>query len=123
MLGKPAAIRYGAVTLNTLAYASGAIVIAPVTFWQLAHFPLETVPSSAWMAVIYMALVPSVVCYIIYYHALTRMEASRLAAFNYLLPVLATISGVFLLDEHITVWTVVAAGVIFTGIYMVERAR
>jgi drug/metabolite transporter (DMT)-like permease len=70
-----------------------------------------------------MALLPSVVCYLIYYYALARMEASQLAAINYLLPVLATLSGVWLLGEHVTLAAVAAAIVIFSGIYMVERAR
>jgi drug/metabolite transporter (DMT)-like permease len=50
------------------------------------------------------------------------MEASRLAAFNYLLPPLATIAGVLLLGEHVTPWTILGAAVIFGGIYLVERA-
>jgi drug/metabolite transporter (DMT)-like permease len=70
-----------------------------------------------------MALLPSVICYLIYYYALAHMEASRLSAFNYLLPVLATVMGIFLLDEHITLSLVLSALVIFSGIYLVERAR
>ena len=51
------------------------------------------------------------------------MEASRLSAFNYLMPPLATILGVWTLGEHVTLWTMVAAAVIFSGIYLVERER
>jgi drug/metabolite transporter (DMT)-like permease len=64
-----------------------------------------------------------VVCYLIYYYALGHMEASRLAAFNYLLPPMATLLGIWTLGEQITLWTVLAASVIFGGIYLVERAR
>jgi drug/metabolite transporter (DMT)-like permease len=32
------------------------------------------------------------------------------------------ISGVWLLGEHVTLWTVVGAAVIFAGIYLVEWA-
>ena len=59
----------------------------------------------------------------IYYYALAHMEASRLAAINYLMPPLATLMGVWTLGEHITLSTVLAAAVIFSGIYIVERAR
>jgi drug/metabolite transporter (DMT)-like permease len=84
---------------------------------------MATVPWSAWASVFYMALGPSVICYLIYYYALGHMAASRLSAFNYLLPPLATLLGVWTLGEHLTVWTVVSALVIFSGIYIVERAR
>jgi drug/metabolite transporter (DMT)-like permease len=70
-----------------------------------------------------MALGPSVICYLIYYYALAHMEVSHLSAFNYLLPVMATLLGVWTLGESITVWTVVAGIVIFGGVYVVERAQ
>jgi drug/metabolite transporter (DMT)-like permease len=123
VIGKPTARQHGSVSVNTVAYVGGALLLSPVTIWQLAHFPVATVPWSAWGAVFFMALGPSVVCYLIYYYALARMEASRLAAVNYLLPPLATLSGVWLLGERVTLGAVAAAIVIFSGIYMVERAR
>jgi drug/metabolite transporter (DMT)-like permease len=123
VLGKPTAKRHGSISVNTVAYVGGALLLSPVTIWQASRFPLATVPWQAWLSVFYMALLPSVVCYLIYYYALARMEASQLAAINYLLPVLATLSGVWLLGEHVTLAAVAAAIVIFSGIYMVERAR
>jgi drug/metabolite transporter (DMT)-like permease len=121
VLGKPSAKRHGSIAVNTVAYVGGALLMAPVTVWQAAHFPLAAVPWSAWLSVFYMALGSSVICYLIYYYALARMDASRLSAFNYLLPAMATLLGVWTLGEHLTVWTVVAGMVIFGGIYMVER--
>lgn len=123
VLGKPTARQHGSITVNTVAYVGGALLMAPVTLWQASRFPMATVPWSAWASVFYMALGPSVICYLIYYYALGHMAASRLSAFNYLLPPLATLLGVWTLGEHLTVWTVVSALVIFSGIYIVERAR
>jgi len=123
VLGKPHAKRYGTATVNTFAYAGGALMMAPVTLWQLARFDLRAVPLSAWAAVFYMALVPSVVCYLIYYYALAHMEASRLAAFSYLQPLLAIVFGIVILHEHVTLALVVSALVIFGGVYITERVR
>jgi drug/metabolite transporter (DMT)-like permease len=123
VLGKPTANQYGSISVNTIAYVGGAIMMAPVTIGQSASFPLASLPAVAWLSVFYMALVSSVLAYLVYYYALARMEASRLAAFNYLLPVEATLLGVWLLGEHITAWAAVAGVIIFSGIYMVERAR
>jgi drug/metabolite transporter (DMT)-like permease len=36
---------------------------------------------------------------------------------------MATLLGIWTLGEQITLWTVLAASVIFGGIYLVERAR
>ena len=123
VLGKPTAKRHGSIAVNTVAYVGGALLMAPVTVWQAARFPMASVPWGAWASVFYMALGPSVVCYLIYYYALAHMEASRLAAFNYLLPPMATLLGIWTLSEHVTLAAVASAAVIFGGIYMVERAR
>jgi drug/metabolite transporter (DMT)-like permease len=95
VLAKPQAKRYGAVAVNTFAYAGGGLLMAPVTVWQAAGFDFRAVPISAWAAVLYMALLPSVICYLIYYYALARIDASRLAFF-----VPAAVAGNRLRDRH-----------------------
>jgi drug/metabolite transporter (DMT)-like permease len=123
VLAKPQTKRYGGITVNTFAYAGGALLMGPVTLWQAAAFNFRAVPFSAWAAVFYMAFLPSVICYLIYYYALARMEASRLAAFSYLQPVLAIVFGIVVLQEHVTFALVVSGLVIFIGVYITERAR
>jgi drug/metabolite transporter (DMT)-like permease len=123
VLGKPQANRYGTITVNTFAYAGGALLMSPVTLWQSAGFDFRAVPFSAWAGVCYMALLPSVICYLIYFYALAHMEASRLAAFSYLQPLLATVFGIFILHERVTLALVVSGLVIFGGVYITERAR
>ncbi len=123
VLAKPQTKRYGGITVNTFAYAGGGLLMAPVTVWQAAGFNFRAVPLSAWAAVFYMAFLPSVICYLIYYYALARMEASRLAAFSYLQPVLAIVFGILVLQEHVTFALVVSGLVIFLGVYITERAR
>jgi drug/metabolite transporter (DMT)-like permease len=123
VFAKPQAKRYGAVTVNTFAYTGGGLLMAPVTLWQVTGFNFRAVPVSAWAAAFYMALVPSVICYLIYYYTLARMEASRLAAFSYLQPLMAVTFGVLILHEHVTFGLVVSGLVIFAGVYITERAR
>lgn len=43
VLGKPQAKRYGTITVNTFAYAGGALLMAPVTLWQSAGFDFRAV--------------------------------------------------------------------------------
>lgn len=123
VLGKSHTNRYGTIAVNTVAYVGGALAMAPLTLWQSSGFPFRTVPLSAWAAVFYMAVVPSVVCYLIYYYALAHMDASRLAAFSYLQPLLAILFGIAFLHEHVTLVLVASGVIIFGGVYITERAR
>jgi drug/metabolite transporter (DMT)-like permease len=121
VFGKPVTRRYSSVTVNTFAYVSGAIALAPVTIWQAAAFPLGRISVTGWMCAFYMALFPSVVAYLIYYYALTHIAASRVASFSYLQPVFATTMAVFLLGEPVTAPVVAAGAVILAGVYITER--
>ncbi|HUB79133.1 MAG TPA: DMT family transporter [Bryobacteraceae bacterium] len=123
VVGKPTAAKFGSISVMTVAYVGAALLVSPLTIWRISQFHLAAAPASAWLALTYMTVGPSVTCYLIYYYALARMEASRLTSLNYVLPVLATLLGVLILGEQVTLWTAVAGVVIFTGVYMVERAR
>ena len=119
--GKKAAERHSTVAVNGFAYVSGAALLAPVVLWQARQFPFAHVTAAGWSSLVYMALFPSVICYLIYYHALTHISAARVSAFIYLEPLIATLMGVAFLGERITGSLVAGGTVIFTGVYLTER--
>ena len=98
-----------------------ALLLAPVMLWQSSGFSFAQVSAAGWTSLVYMALFPSLICYLIYYHALTRISASRVAAFVYVEPVIATLMAVAFLGERITAPLVAGGTVIFAGVYLTER--
>jgi len=121
VFGKRLAQRYSAVTVNTFGYVGGALMLLPITLWDSAGFSYQHVTLLGWACVLYMALFPSVLAYLIYYHALKSIPASRVSAFSYLQPVLAMAMGVVILGERITGPLLVGGTVIFSGVYLTER--
>jgi drug/metabolite transporter (DMT)-like permease len=121
VFGKKAAERHSTVAVNGFAYLSGAVLLAPILLWQARGFSFGQVSAAGWTSLVYMALFPSVVCYLIYYHALTHISASRVSAFIYLEPVIATLMGVAFLGERISTSLVAGGTVIFTGVFLTER--
>jgi drug/metabolite transporter (DMT)-like permease len=121
VLGKRVTGRHSSVTVNTFAYVGGAVALSPVTLWEASSFSFAQVSTRGWASLAYMALFPSVVCYLIYYYALTQIAASRVSAFSYLQPPLATLLGVLMLGERITAPLVLGGAVIFAGVYLAER--
>jgi drug/metabolite transporter (DMT)-like permease len=119
--GKNATERYSTVAVNGFAYMSAAVLLAPIVVWQARDFSFAHVSGAAWSSLVYMALFPSAICYLIYYYALTRISASRVSAFIYLEPLIATIMAVAFLGERVTTPLVASGTVIFTGIYLTER--
>ena len=121
VFGKEATERYSTITMNTYAYVGGAIALLPWTLWEAARQPPADVSAGAWLAAIYMALFPSVIAYLIYYHALAHMTATRVSAFSYLQPVFASILSVAILGESLGAPVIAGGAVILGGVYLAER--
>ncbi len=121
VLGKRATVRHSSLAVNAFAFIGSALALVPFVWWRFRTFAFDHVTAAGWSSVIYMAVFPSVVCYLIYYYALTRVPASRVSAFSYLQPPLAAAMGVLFLGEHITTPLVAGGTVIFTGVVLTER--
>jgi drug/metabolite transporter (DMT)-like permease len=99
----------------------GAIALAPLFWWSSRGFDFSSVTKAAWAGVFYMGAFSSVTGYLIYYYALARIPASRVAAFQYLQPIFASLMAVALLGEELTGAAMAAGGIIFAGVYVTER--
>ncbi len=120
--GRGLAIRHGSITVNTIAYVGGACALAPVTLSLGSRFAFGLVSAGAWMCLFYMALFPSMVCYLIYQYALSHIPASRVSAFSYLQPFLATLIALPVLGESITGTLAAGGALVLTGVFLTERA-
>jgi drug/metabolite transporter (DMT)-like permease len=121
VFGKEVTGQYSTIAMNTYAYAGGAVALLPLTLWEAARQPLAHISTGAWLAAIYMALFPSVIAYLIYFHALAHMTASRVSAFSDLQPVFASILGFAILGESLGTPVIAGGVVILTGVYLAER--
>ena len=119
--GKRVSTRVSALTMNTFAYVGGAVALLPIGLWYWPRFSFASVTPAAWATVAYMAALPSVLCYLIYYHALTKIPASRVSAFSYLQPLLASGAGALVLGESITGNILGGGLLVLTGVYLTER--
>ena len=122
VMGKRVASSFGSITVNTFAYVGGSLMLLPVTMWQSSGFAFGGVSWTAWASVAYMAAFPSVLCYLIYYYALGHISASRVSAFSYLQPLLATVLAIPFLGEYPTSGLVLGGSLVILGVVLAERA-
>jgi len=121
--GKRVAERYDTLTLNTFTYLAGAAVVFPLAGWQLFETDWSGVTWRGWLGAFYMAAAASVAAYMIFYYALTKISASRVIAFSYLQPVLATLLSILLLGEQVTPHLLVGGTLVLVGVALAERGR
>ncbi|MCX6624580.1 MAG: DMT family transporter [Acidobacteria bacterium] len=122
VVGKSVTRRFDSVTVNTFAYCGGSLALLPFTIWRGWGFPFHQVSWKAWLSLGYMALFPSLICYLIFYWALTYIPASRMSAFIYLQPLLATLMAIPLLGEHISLPLIAGGILVLAGVCLTERA-
>lgn len=118
--GKSYAARYGGLATGSATLVAGTVLCAPL---GLAFVDLQEVGriSGAGLASLgYLVVVTSVLAWLIYYWALGRTEASRVAVWSNLQPVLTALLAWAVYGERLTVpfllgGVMVVAGVIVTG--------
>ncbi|HJL14048.1 MAG TPA: DMT family transporter [Sandaracinaceae bacterium LLY-WYZ-13_1] len=112
--------RHGSMTAVVWLFTFGALWVAPFGVPDL----LTTAPRLApaiWAAVAWVVLVATVFTYLVNAWALRYAPASVVAIYIYLQPVAATALAVTFLDEPVTARLLVAALLVFAGIFLVTR--
>lgn len=122
VFGKELASEHGGMAVIAVSYAAASIFLLPLTLFFAYHFDFTQVSSQAWWAFGYMTIVSSVLCYIGWAFALKQLSASRLSAFSYLQPLVATLLALPILGEPITATLVSGGGLIMAGVFISERA-
>jgi drug/metabolite transporter (DMT)-like permease len=117
ILLKKGSDHYDSLTLNTLTFTAGAVLMIPFSFTALVHVHWRAIPAYAWEALAFMIFFGTLLAYLLYAFALTVMTASQAISFVYLSPLMTIGLGVWLLTETLT-WKVgVAGALILLGLY------
>ncbi|ACG74163.1 protein of unknown function DUF6 transmembrane [Anaeromyxobacter sp. K] len=119
--GKPYAQRYGAVGSTGVALVLGTLVYLPVGLVATDWSRLGALSATGWASLGYLVLLTSVVAYILYYWALSRAEASRVAIWSNLQPVLTALLAWAIAGERLTAPFVAGGAMVIAGVILTER--
>jgi drug/metabolite transporter (DMT)-like permease len=94
-----------------------SLIFVRPSFIQL----LPTLPVLFWWSALFLALPCTVFAFYIWFAALERMSAGRVASFVYLVPMFGVTFSRWLLDEPITPALIVGGIILIAGIWLVNR--
>ena len=83
--------------------------------------PVQTINTLILLAVAFQGILVAVISYLVWFFLVHTYPISRLSAFTFLTPVFATIAGVVLLKESLTLRLILSLIFVSTGIYIVNR--
>lgn len=120
ILGKPLVMKYGAFRVTAYSLAFGTLFYLPFGFYKALNFNYSGVSIGAWFSVLYYSLGISVTAYILWYWLLKHMEATRLAVFNNIQPVIASLVALLFFGEPIGPGLLVGGSIVLTGVLITE---
>jgi drug/metabolite transporter (DMT)-like permease len=118
---RPLAARYDPIGLLALMFLAGVPMVAPIGIAALADARPLTAGDAAFYA--FLIAVPTVGAYSFIQLGIRRAEASLVAVYVYLQPVLAATAAVLILDEPLGPRLVICGGVVLAGVWLAARSR
>ncbi|GAB6108820.1 DMT family transporter [Fusibacter bizertensis] len=106
----------GPLKLTTYTFLFSAIIMSPFATYDFATTNALSVGVSPYIAVLYMAVFPTVIGYSIQQYAIGEIGPSKTSLFINLVPIISTILAVIFLNEHIRGYHVIGAVMIIAAV-------
>jgi drug/metabolite transporter (DMT)-like permease len=121
VISKPAMARLSPRLTTARMFLYATAMMLPIAAVPLARESWTAIPSAAWIALLLVIAGPTVAAYWINAWTLRYADASTVATYVYVQPVLTAVLATIFLGEHIRPIAIVAAAMIFTGVAMTSR--
>jgi drug/metabolite transporter (DMT)-like permease len=121
VLGHSVLRRLGPTRATTGALLVGWLMIVPFFVYAEGWREYGSLTGAGWAAVLFLGLACSGLGYLFWYGALERIEASRVAAFLYLEPLVTLGAAVAVLGETVGLTTLVGGLLVLGGVALVQR--
>ena len=118
VMGAGLARRIPPLTMVAYSYAGSLLVWLPILLWHglAGKIPAPTV--AAGTSVLYLAIFPSVVCFILWFSVIRTTGPSLGALSLFVQPVVGTLLGTWLLGDPITLSLLIGGALIFVALYL-----
>lgn len=120
VLVKPLLKKYSALTVMKWVFTFGFIFILPFTWEQLMNSDFNAIPTHIWFSIIYVVLFTTVLAYFLNNSSLKTISPTMNSAYIYAQPLIATLISLWASKDRLTYIEVLAAILIFTGVYFVN---
>ena len=119
--GKAYAERFGVRVMIGVTISIGTLVYLPFGLWLSDLSAFGRLSAVGWGSVAYLVVLTSIVAYLIYYWAMRRTDASRVAVWSNLQPVFTAVAAWAIYGEPITSTFLVGGAMVLAGVVLTER--
>jgi len=115
--------RNGAFRSMMWVFIFASMICVPIGLVSLSSIDISTVSMSVWLLMAYIAVFATAAPYLLNAWALARVSPATVAVFVYLQPLIGFILAVIFLGENIDFRFIIAALLVFAGVFMTTRNR
>ena len=115
--------KYHPITVLSIIFFFGLIIILPINYDDLSSVNFTNLPLSIVFKILFVVLFTTCMAYFLNIFALSKLKSSIVAFYIYLQPLLATIISLFWGKDVLSSIKIIAASLIFLGIYFVVYKR
>lgn len=118
---KPLTAKYSSITLMKWLFLFAFFINLPVGFNEFMRVEWSALPVDVIIKMVFVVVGTTFLTYLFNIYALRQLRASTIGAFIYLQPVVAVMFAVVIGADFLTPVRILAALMIFTGVYMSSR--
>lgn len=124
---KPMTKTYSSTLITSLSFYVGLITILPFSIMEflnpINNFNISTIGSLGWFGILYMAIMSSIVAYMVYDYGLKYVKVSDSALHGYLQPIFTLPFAYFLVGEIPNQFMLIGGTIIFIGVVIAEARK
>ncbi len=122
VFGKSMVIKYGALHTTSVAAFIGGAMLFPFGMVTASRFDFALLSTSDWLGIMYLGIGTSIISYLLWYYALRRIDASKLAVFANGQPIVAALLSVVFLQYTFTGAFLVGGTITVAGVVLTQKS-
>lgn len=123
ILVKPLMNKYKTITVMKWVFLFGTVLVTPFGWEEFSNIQWNTFHMNIWLALLYVVIGTTSLAYMLNTFALKNLSPSSVSVYIYLQPLFATIFAIIMQKDRLIELHIVAAILIFTGVYLVTSGN
>jgi drug/metabolite transporter (DMT)-like permease len=117
VLGAGLSRKYRPLRMLGYAYSGAMLIWAPLLLWYIASGAFPAISARAILGVVYLAVVTSCICQMVWFHVVRFTGANTGAITLFIQPLVGSLLGLLVLREPLTIALLIGGALIFAALY------
>jgi drug/metabolite transporter (DMT)-like permease len=115
--------RHSPVGVTGVTMVIGTSIYVPLVWGHVASTPWRELSGNTWIAIVYSSLFALCVAYTIWYVAVRQIGSARTSVYSNLIPIVAMLTAVLFLGEHLTFPKIAGATAVLVGVALTRVGK